>query len=335
MKASDAVLGRRAACAVTLAWLASVALPRRVSAQPTARQARIGFLIEPSIDAAIERGVLAPFRLGMRELGYVEGTHFQLTARSAAGRNDALDGAAGELLRLEPDVVVTAFPSATYAAKKATRNVPIVAVGVDNPVLTGLAQSMVRPAGNITGVSSWGGEMVAKRLQLLRDLVPAGRSFGILIHPPAVTAPLPTDRWEHGIGARIRVYESSGPADMAGVFAAMARDRIEGLLVLADGNSYTHRERLNALCVQHRLPSVWGGRDFLEGGALASYQSDFPAMFRRAAALVDAILKGRAPGDIPFEQASKLELVIDRRAARALGIAVPRRLLLAADHVIE
>ena len=122
---------------------------------------------------------------------------------------------------------------------------------------------------------------------------------------------------------------------MAGVFDAMTRDRVEGLLVLGDGNSYTHRERLNALCLQHRLPSVWGGRDFLTGGGLASYQSDFPAIFRRGAALVDAILKGRAPGDIPFEQATKLELVIDKRAARALGIVVPNALLLAADLVIE
>jgi putative ABC transport system substrate-binding protein len=194
---------------------------------------------------------------------------------------------------------------------------------------------MARPAGNITGISGWGGEMISKRLQLLRELVPAGRSFGILIHPPAVTAPLPTDRWEKGINAKLRVYESNGPADMVGVFAAMARDRIDGLLVLGDGNSYSHRERLNALCLQHRLPSVWGGRDFLTGGALASYQSDFPEMFRRAATLVDAILKGRAPGEIPFEQATKLELVIDKRAARALGVAVPATMLVAADHVID
>jgi len=199
----------------------------------------------------------------------------------------------------------------------------------------GLAQTMAKPSGNITGISAWGGEIVAKRLQLLRELVPAGRTFGILIHPPAITGALPTSRWETGINAKIRVYESNGPADMASAFAAMARDRIDGLLVLADGNSYTHRERLNALCIQHRLPSVWGGRDFLSGGALASYQSDFPAMFQRAAALVDAILKGRPPGDIPFEQASKLELVIDRRAARAIGVAVPGPLLVAADHVIE
>ena len=332
MNARDGGIGRRALCAASLACLA---LPRRAFAQSSPRAARIGFLIETSIDAAIERGVLGPFRGGLRELGHVEGTSFVLTTRSAGGKNDALDSAAVELLTLEPDVLVTAFPAAAYAARKATRSIPIVAVSVDNPVLSGLAESMARPGGNITGVSAWGGEMVSKRLQLLRDLVPTGRTFGLLIHPPAITGGLPTDRWEKGIGAKLRVYESTGPADMAGVFAAMARDRIDGLLVLADGNSYTHRERLNALCVQHRLPSVWGGRDFLEGGALASYQSDFPAMFRRAAALVDAILKGRAPGDIPFEQASKLELVIDRRAARAIGVAVPRRLLLAADHVIE
>jgi len=332
MNPPDELRRRRAACAAALACLA---LPCRALAQPAARVAKVGLLIEPSIDAAIERGVLVPFRRGMAQLGYAEGANYVLTARSAAGRNDALDGAAVELLRIEPDVVVAAFPSAAYAAKKATRSVPIVAVSVDDPVAMGLAQTMAKPSGNITGISAWGGEIVAKRLQLLRELVPAGRTFGILIHPPAITGALPTSRWETGINAKIRVYESNGPADMASAFAAMARDRIDGLLVLADGNSYTHRERLNALCIQHRLPSVWGGRDFLSGGALASYQSDFPAMFQRAAALVDAILKGRPPGDIPFEQASKLELVIDRRAARAIGVAVPGPLLVAADHVIE
>ena len=325
-------VARRAVCAVGLAWLAS---PRGALAQTASRTARVGFLIEPSIDDAIERTVLGPFRSGLTNLGYVEGANLVLSVRSAAGRNDALDERAAELLRLAPDVLVAAFPAATYAAKKATRTVPIVATTVDNPVLMGLAQTMAKPGGNNPGISSWGGEMVSKRLQLLRELVPSARVVGILTHPVALTGTLPVANWERALKAQIRVYESNGPDDMAAAFAAMVRDRVDGLLVLADGNSYTHRERLNALCLQRRLPSVWGGRDFLTGGGLASYQSDFPAMFRRAASLVDAILKGRAPADIPFEQATKLELVIDRRAARALGIAVPNALLLAADQVID
>ena len=328
-------VSRRTACVAGLTLLAAA---RAVFAQTAAaRVARVSFLLEPPVDGPIEQGVVAPFRSGLKEHGYVEGVNLVLTLRSAEGRNAALPDLASELLRAPPDVLVTAFPAAILAAKKATQSVPIVALSVDNPVEMGLAQSMAKPGGNITGISSWGLEMLAKRLQLIRELVPSARVVGVLGHPASGFDPrkMPLATYEHAIKAKIRTYGSAGPADMAGVFDAMTRDRVEGLLVLGDGNSYTHRERLNALCLQHRLPSVWGGRDFLTGGGLASYQSDFPAIFRRGAALVDAILKGRAPGDIPFEQATKLELVIDKRAARALGIVVPNALLLAADLVIE
>jgi len=141
--------------------------------------------------------------------------------------------------------------------------------------------------------------------------------------------------WQKKLGLPIHAYPASGPGDFDGAFAAMARDGIAGLLVFADSNTYTHRVLLNQLCLQRRMPSVWGGRDFMTGGALASYQSDFPDMFRRSATLIDKILKGAKPGDIPFEQASKLELVIDAKAAKALGVVVPPALLLSADHVIE
>ncbi|MEP6874301.1 MAG: ABC transporter substrate binding protein, partial [Burkholderiales bacterium] len=141
--------------------------------------------------------------------------------------------------------------------------------------------------------------------------------------------------WERTLGIPIRAYEARGLGDFEGVFSDMARDGVGGLLVLADTNTYVHRVRLNELCLQRRMPSVWGGRDFLTGGGLASYQSDWPAIFRRAAALVDKILKGGNPAEIPFEQATKLELVIDKKAAKALGITVPQALLLSADEVVE
>ena len=202
----------------------------------------------------------------------------------------------------------------------------------------GLAVTMVRPGGNVTGVSSWGPELVSKRLQLLRDLVPASRRVGILMNPNAGARTTINARirpWEQSLGAEIRVYEARGPNDFDDVFAALARDRIGGLVVLADANSYTHRATLNELCLQYRMPSVWGGRDFLTGGGLASYQSDFPAIFMRAATLVDKVLKGDKPSDIPFEQATKLELIVDMRAAKALGIVIPQALLLSADEVIQ
>ena len=306
--------------------------------QIVGRKPRIGFLTDAPLDQVWQRAALEPFRRGLRELGYLEGQNIVLEIRSAAGKRERMKPLVSELLQLDLDVLVTAFPTAALAAKEATRTLPIVAAAVDNPLLTGLAATLARPGGNVTGISGFAGELVAKRLQLVRELVPSLRRVGILFNPDAV----PRDQlepalaeWERLLGAQIRIYEARGPNDFEGAFAAMARDGVGGLVVLADANTYVNRVRLNELCLQRRMPSVWGGRDWLTGGALASYQSDYPAIFRRAATLVDYILKGQKPAEIPFEQASKLELIVDKRAAKALGITVPQALLLAANEVIE
>ena len=326
---------RRTFCSTFIAF---VATPLSSWSQPTLHKARIGFLAEPPADQVMLRTVVEPFREGLRELGYVEGQNVSIEFRWAEGKHERLAGLAAELLRLELDVLVAAFPAPALVAKNATRTVPVVAVGVDDPVAMGLAETMARPGGNVTGVSSWGLELISKRLQLLRDLAPAPRRVGILMNPNAGPR-TPIDQrmreWEQSLGVEIRVYEARGPDDFDDVFAALARDRVGGLVVLADANSYTHRARLNELCVQRRMPSVMGGRDFLTGGGLASYQSDFPAIFRRAATLVDKIVKGEKPADIPFEQATKLELIVDLRAAKAIGIAIPQALLLSANEVIQ
>lgn len=228
---------------------------------------------------------------------------------------------------------------AALAAKAATREVPIVAASVDNPVDMGLAATMARPGGNITGISAWAGELVEKRLQLLHEFTPGASRVGILFNPDAGVTRAGLENaivhWERTLGIQIRTYDARTLLDFQSVFADLARDGVGGLVVLADGNTYTHRKALNDLCLERRMPSVWGGRDFLTGGGLASYQSDLPAIFKRAATLVDYILKGQKPADIPFEQATKLELVVDKRAAKALRIAVPQAVLLAADDVFE
>jgi len=329
-------MDRRTAGAVICLSLAS---PGAALAQVAARRPRIVFLAEPAFDAAMQRSIVEPFRLGLRELGYVEDQNIAIDFRSAEGKLERLTSLARELVQLKVDVLVTAFPAAALAAKAATQEIPIVATSVDNPVEMGLAATMARPGGNITGISGWAGELVEKRLQLLRDLAPTVRRIGILFNPDAgvkrASLEVGIARWERTLGIPIRGYEARVPGDFEGVFAALGRDGVGGLLVLADGNTYSHRKALNDLCLQRRMPSVWGGRDFLTGGGLASYQSDFPALFRRAATLVDYILKGQKPGDIPFEQANKLELIVDKRAARALGITVPRTVLIAADEVFE
>jgi len=281
--------------------------------------------------------MIEPFRHELHQLGWVEGKNIVVEVRFADGKYERLPGLANELLQLQLDVLVAAFPPAALAAKNATHNVPVVAI-VDAPVETGLVATMARPGGNITGISSWGGELVAKRLQIMRELMPTARRFGILFNPnviPRATLESGIVNWERTLGIPIRAYEARVPGDFEGVFAAMTRDGVGGLLVLADTNTYVHRVRLNELCLQRRMPSVWGGRDFLTGGGLASYQSDWPAIFRRTAVLVDKILKGGNPAEIPFEQATKLELVIDKKAAKALGIVVPQALLLSADEVVE
>jgi len=328
------VMKRRTACQAVFALLAS---PQVMRAQVAGRKARIGFLTDVPLDQVIQRAIVEPFRQGLRELGYVEGQNIVIEFRWADGKHERLPGLANELLQLQLDVLVAAFPPAALVAKNATRTVPVVAI-VDAPVESGLVATMARPGGNITGISSWGGELVAKRLQIMRELVPTARRVGILFNPNAVPRAAMDSgivKWERTLGTPIRAYEARGPGDFEGVFAALARDGVDGLLVLADANTHTHRIRLNELCLQRRMPSVWGSRDFLTGGGLASYQSDWPAIFRRVAALVDKILKGEKPAEIPFEQASKLELVIDKKAAKALGITVPQALLLAADEVIE
>jgi putative ABC transport system substrate-binding protein len=310
----------------------------RTFAQIVGRKARLGFVIEPPIDEAIQSSLIGSLRQGLRELGQIEGQHYVLELRSANGRRDSLPEVVDEILKLPLDVLIAAFPATARAVQRAAPSVPVVAVAVDDPVETGLAQTMARPGGNITGISSWGTELVAKRLQLLREFLPTARLVGVLAGREGATQSLLDAgmlEWGRALGMKVRVYEARDLQESEAAWKAMVNDGIAGVVVLADTNTYTNRARLNALCLQHRLPSVWGGRDFLTGGGLASYQSDFPAIFKRAATLVDAILKGAKPGEIPFEQAIKLELAIDMRAARALGIVVPSALLLAADQVIE
>lgn len=305
--------------------------------QASARVARVGFLVEPSIDENMMRAVLEPFRKELPKFGYDEGRNIVLEIRSAEGSHARLLGLAKELIEQKPDVLVTAFPAPTLAAKSATSSIPVVGVGVDDPVAMGIAQTMARPGGNVTGISGYSLELVAKRLQLLREFVPQANRIAILANPDAgrgtLDAAIPG--WEQTLGAQISVYRARSPEEFEGLFNAMSRDGIQGLIVLADNNTYTNRIQLNELCLQRRMPSVWGARYFLTGGGLASYQSDFPAMFRRAAALVDRILKGERPQDIAFEQSTRLELAIDLRAAKALGIAVPRERLAVADVVFK
>lgn len=300
---------------------------------------RIGFLSGADPNAAVQRNSLDPFRQTLRELGHVEGQNLEIHYRWADGRAERLPGLVEELLRLPSDLILAFGPGPALTAKKATTTVPILAIAVDDPVETGLVADFARPGGNITGISGFSGELVAKRLELLKGLVPAIRRAAVLMNPATIVSRPDLERllatFEKTLGISILLVDARGPEQFDDAFDVMARNRTEGVLVLADSAFWVHRGRLHALVAKHRLPSVWGHRDYLEGGGLASYQSDFPTMFRRAAAMADRILKGAKPADTPFEQATKLDLAINLKAAQAMGITVPPSLLLAADHVIR
>ena len=303
-------------------------------AQPAVRVARIG-LLSGLAPGPGTMSFLEPIRQRLAELGHVEGRNLEIEYRFAEGKLERAPGLAAELLARKPDVLVGVGPVAKYAAD-ATKTVPVVALAVNDPVEMGLAQSMARPGGNVTGVSSWGVELVAKRLQLLKELLPAVRRFGILANPGQGTFQPPTvARFERELGVTLVIVYVRGPDEFEAGFATLAREAAGGLVVTADPMIYLHRARIAELCTRGRLPSVWGGRDYLEGGGLASYQSDFVEVFQRGAVLIDKILRGGKPGEIPFEQATKLVLVVNLKAAKALGIAVPQSLLLTADEVIQ
>lgn len=326
---------RRRLLAGSLGGLASaIALPA------LARKVTIGFIGGGSgSDPSTRRSAVEPFLQALQERGWVEGPELTIEFRWAEGQPDRIPGLVAEVLRLDPDLLVAMGPRPAVVVRDATRTVPVVAIFIDDPVSMGLAESFARPGRNFTGVSSFGIELIAKRLELMKELVPTARRVGILANPvtgvPRAKFESSLQPLEQSLALQVVVVEATAPAQFDAAFEAFSRQRVDGVLVVADATFYRHRARLAELCNKHRLPSVWGGRDYLEGGGLASYQSDIPHMFRRGAYLVDAVLRGAKPAETPFERATKLELAVNLKAARAVGISVPRAVLAAADVVIE
>jgi putative ABC transport system substrate-binding protein len=324
--------------ALKAAALGLAAWPRILAAQAPARSVRVGLLFGAAPNPIGTRYIIGPFVEGLREAGFVEGRNLVLDYRWAEGKPERLPALVAELLAARPDLIVAAGSAPALVAKAATSTVPIVAAAVDNPVAMGLVPSMARPGGNITGISSFGGELVARRLQLLKEFVPQGKRFAVLGNPnyldPADLRKL-LDRLEPQVGAPVSMVLATGPEQYDVAFAEMKRERVEGVVVLADSTTWTHRERLQQLVLAHKLPSVWGGGPYLGEAGLASYQSDFPALWRRAGGIVAKVLNGASPAELPFEQATKLELVLNLKAARRLGIEVPQSILISADEVIE
>ena len=331
------ILPSRRAALVTA--LVAFAAPLAAQPKPAARRVRIAFLSASTPDPVAMRTQVEPLRQGLRELGWVEGQNLVIEFRWAEGKFERLPGLLDELIKLEPDVLMTTSPRPAMLAKDATKTIPIVAVAVDDPVQMGLVASITRPGGNITGISAAFDGILQKRLQLLKDIVPTARRFAVLFNPN--TAPHTKEfddaalRWGKALGIEIQLFDARGPEDFDAAFGAIVKERANGVAILADPMIWIHRARLGELCLKYRLPSIWGGAPYLDAGGLVSYQGDWAALFKRSASLVDKILRGAKPGEIPFEQGTKLELVVNLKGARALGVTIPHSVLVSADEVIE
>jgi putative ABC transport system substrate-binding protein len=321
-----------------IAFLALTA-PVATTAQQAGRVPRVGVLAEGTRDTSRASASLSRFADGLREHGYVPGTSVTLEARFAEHRLERLGELAAELVRLPVDVVVAFSERGAMAVKQATTTTPIVMVlGVD-PVRQGLIDTLARPGGNVTGLTvDPGPEIIAKRLQLLREIVPGVRTVALL------TESLPEGRTERfkpleEAAQRLSVslirLEVRRPEELASTFAAISKSDARAILVSGASMLYFARREVSGLALKHRMPAIYPLRDYVEAGGLVSYGVDFPDLSRRAAGYVARILKGAKPGDLPVEQPTKFELVINASTANALGLAIPQSLLLRADEVIK
>jgi ABC-type uncharacterized transport system substrate-binding protein len=316
--------------------LAVLALPLAAHAQQPKKIPRIGFLSAASVSGEADR--LDAFRLGLSELGYVEGQNVAIESRWAEGKYDRLPGLAAELVRLKVDVIVTYGPPAIQAAKEATRTIPIVMAGIIDPVATGFVASLARPGGNITGLSLMAPELIGKQLQILKEIVPTVSRVALLGNP-ANTGNAPQVRHAQdaarALGVRLQPLEARGPGEIDSAFAAMTREQAGALIVLVDVMFDVERARIADLAAKRRLPTVYGLAPHAEAGGLMSYGGNIDDRFRGTAIYVDKILKGAKPADLPVEQPTKFELVINMKTAKTLGIRIPQSILARADRVIE
>jgi putative ABC transport system substrate-binding protein len=323
-----------------LALLALGAAPLAADAQQPAKVARIGYL-SPNV-AANPRQHEA-FRQGLRDLGYVEGRNVVIEYRDAEGKLERVPALAAELVALKVDVIfVGGGTRVTLAAMQATKTIPIVFTGVGDPVTSGLVTNLARPGGNVTGLSGLGPELVGKRLELLKQAVPGVDRVAVLWLPGALGERTDKDMLTgadvaaRALGVRLQFVEATrDPADFDRAFSDMTRARAGALTVLPSNRFLREHRRLVDLAAKNRLPAVYTSREFVDAGGLMAYGANFADLHRRAATYVDKILKGAKPGDLPIEQPTKFELVINLKTAKTLGLKVPQTLLVAADEVIE
>jgi putative ABC transport system substrate-binding protein len=278
------------------------------------------------------------FRQQLREFGYIEGRNVNFDLRLAKGELELLPAMAREMVRLKVNVIVTSGTSAALAAKRATTTIPVVMATGTDQVSLGLAASLARPGGNITGLSTLTSELMAKRFELVHELIPNVKRVAVLWHNENVSS-MASVRDLESVASKSKVALQTvgvgGSEELVEAFSSMARERVEAVIVVQTPLMYTERSRIADLAIKHRLPSVWGASEYVVVGGLISYAPSYPELFRRAAGYVQKILKGANPGDMPIEQPTTFELVINAKTAGALGVTIPPSMLARANRVIR
>jgi putative tryptophan/tyrosine transport system substrate-binding protein len=314
----------------------AIGIPRQIAFAQLPRKAyQVGVLA--TVPTAAQTPFLDALRTGLRDLGYVEGRNFVLVVGSS-GDFDRLPELARALVSLNVDVIVTAGEPGILAAKRATATIPIIFAATGDPVGAGHAASLARPGGNLTGFSFISVELSSKYLELLKEAVPKLSHVGVLVDRVGRTnadmARQVSDAAKM-LGVRVQFFDEGARPDLEQAFAAMVRDRADGVVILPSVAHFINRERIVALSIKYRLPAIYGLTEFASVGGLLSYGVNVVDLWRRAAVFVDRILKGANPGDLPIEQATKFELVVNLKTAKTLSLTIPPSLLLRADQIIE
>jgi len=328
-------IGQAAICVVLLA-LSVLSVPLAADAQQTGRTVTIGYLGNSSL--ALESNFVEAFRKGLRQLGYVEGRNLIIKFEWAEGHQERHPALARELVRLTPDVILTAGTPGTLAAKQATQSIPIVTAIAGDAVATGLVAGLAKPGGNVTGLSTLAPELDGKRLELLKEAVPKLSQVAVLQNP---ANPFTTIAWKAmqpaaaALGVKLQPVDASSPNDLDRALAKIKAAPADGLVLIVDRFLASYRASIVQFVATNRLPGMFPYPEFAQEGGLISYGPDYADMFRRAATYVDKILKGAKPGDLPIEQPTKFEMIINLKAAKAMGLTIPQSVLIRADEVVQ
>jgi len=321
---------------ITLLGGAAAAWPLAARAQ--LKPARLGYLEPGRLADPAAANLRRQLLLGLRDLGYIEGRHFQLEQRSADGRLDSLLGLARELARLSVDMFVVGGEAPIRAAMQATDTIPIVMTLAPDPVGSGFVNSLARPGGNVTGMSALAPELASKRVELLKEIVPRAERVAVLwnsSNQAKVAEWKDTQEPARSVGLALRSFGARSPEELDGALATIGRDLPDALLTFTDGFTIALRQRIGSFALANRLPMISEVREFADAGGVATYGANRADLWRRSASYVDKIIRGAKPGDLPVEQPTRFEMVINFNHAKALGLEVPPTLLARADEVIE